>query len=151
MNKKKHKAKYQPFDSRLLGKRIVILSQEEHKQLTGAAQDARKIAAAAGVECRKIVQVKAKRGRMAQQAHGIEVMAKLIREIYAAEEREDIIARAGIATGYANAMRTVDLIDGAELQAMIDMLQQIGENMLDKAESLRRPFLLRSIFGKAKA
>lgn len=101
------------------------------------------------VQEKKTVYVKIRRGLEHQQAQGIEIIARMVKEIIMAQEREDVIANAGIAVGYANAMQKCGLLSEDELAEMIEMLEQIGEDALDRTEKQsRRPFLFRTLFKK---
>lgn len=111
----------------------------------GARTDIEKIALAAGVEMLKTARVVARRAVRGQQETGLKELNTLLREIRQAKDKEDVFARAGIATGYANAMRHFDLMSENELGAVIDVIGQAGEQAKSRIEAASRPFWRRAI------
>lgn len=130
--------------------RIVIAVQGD-EQREAAAALMREIAEGIGVEQTKTAQIKAKRGIMQQQQKGMEHINSLLNDIKKADEKEMAFAYAGIATGYANAMRTFDLIEDTELRDVIAVIEQAGQRAIDRIEKEKRPILWRAIHKRAKA
>ena len=126
---------------------IFLLPPEVIKTLAGTHADVEKIAAAAGTTTNKTAKVAAKRGRTMQQQSALNTIEKIVKEIMCATEKEDVIAQTGIAVGYANAMYHNDLMTKEELQEMIEMLGQTGENALARIEKAR-PTLLQRLTAK---
>lgn len=97
-----------------------------------AGNDVAGIAAAAGITPKKIVKVRARRGRIGQQRQGIEIIGRLLKEICMMESREEVITRVGVAAGYTNAMKQYALLSDNELEEIIEMLKQAGEDRLER-------------------
>lgn len=68
-----------------------------------------------------------RRGRGHQQEIGFKNINKLLREIELSTVREDAMAYAGIAVGYANAMQHFGLMSEEELINVIKVIEQVLE------------------------
>lgn len=130
---------------------VFLLPPEVIKALAGTHEDIEKIAVAAGVNPKKTAKVKIIRGRGAQQQSAMETIEKVVKQIICATDREDAIAQTGIAVGYANAMYHNGLMTKEELQEMIEMLGQVGEDALARVEKSRPSLLSRLTARRGRA
>ncbi len=130
---------------------IFLLPTEVISALAGTHAEVEKIAMAAGAIPKKTAKVAAKRGRTMQQQSALNTIEKIVKEIMCATDRDDAIAQTGIAVGYANAMYHNDLMTKEELQEMIEMLGQAGENALARIEKSRPSLLQRLTAKRGKA
>ncbi len=124
---------------------IVFISKEEHDAMHRAAKELRGIASGAGVETKKRARIMAQRGKIKEQDAGLKTISDFLKKMDTAEEREEAFAYAGIATGYANAMKLYGYITAEELRDVIEVIEQTGENAADRIEAAKRPFLMRAI------
>ena len=124
---------------------IIFISREEHDAINRAAKEAKGIASGEGVETKKHAQIKAQRGKVNLQAAGLRIVSEFLEKMYTAEEKEEAFAYAGIATGYANAMKTYGFITAEELRDVIEVIEQAGEKAANRIEAAKRPFLMRAI------
>lgn len=92
-----------------------------------------------------ILKFATRRGHRRQQLEGLAVVAKQIKGITETKNKEDVYGCAGIATGYANAMREYGLISAEELKDVIELIGEIGEDALGRIEREKRPVFLRAI------
>lgn len=99
--------------------------------------------AAADMETAKEAKIYLQRGKGRQQIAGLKQLKNLLQEIRKATDREDAIARAGIATGYANAMQHFGLMTKEELRNVIEVVGRAGEKAAKRIETARRPFWVR--------
>ncbi|MDE5820679.1 MAG: hypothetical protein K2N41_04495 [Lachnospiraceae bacterium] len=99
-----------------------------------------KIERAAGVEMHKTARVIIRRGRFRQQAEGLKIINQTLQEITKTENRDDVHAHTGIATGYANAMRDLGLMSESELDDVIAVIGQAGERALHRIETTKPLF-----------
>ncbi len=97
---------------------------------------------AAGGEMLKTARIVMRRGMRQQQETGLKELNKLLQDIRAAKDRESVVKKTGIATGYANAMRHFELISANELNDVIEVIGQAGERATSRIESASRPFLV---------
>lgn len=116
-----------------------------------AGNDVESIAAAAGIKHRKVVKVRARRGHIGRQRQGLETIGRLLKEISELEGREEVIVRTGVAAGYANAMKQNMLLSDNELEEIIEMLQQAGEDRLEKIDKKNTSSIFKELLKKAKA
>ncbi|MBD5536875.1 MAG: hypothetical protein HDQ99_14725 [Lachnospiraceae bacterium] len=116
-----------------------------------AGNDVAGIAAAAGVKPKKIVKVRARRGRIGSQRQGLETIGRLLKEICALEGREEVIARTGVAAGYANAMKQYALLSDNELEEIIELLNQAGEDRLERIDKKNIASIFKELIEKSKA
>lgn len=127
---------------------LVVMTKTDHDTLHKSARlDIEKIAQAAGVEMTKSVSITARHGVFCQQETGLKELNKLLKGIREAKDRESVMTKTGIATGYANAMRHFDLISENELKDVIEVIGQAGEKTASRIKSTNRPFWLQ-IFRK---
>lgn len=126
---------------------IVVMTKTDHALHESARLDIKKIAWAAGVEMPKSVSITVRHGVFCQQETGLKELNKLLKDIREAKDCESVMAKTGIATGYANAMRHFDLISENELKDVIEVIGQAGEKTASRIKSANRPFWLQ-IFRK---
>lgn len=124
---------------------IIFINRKEHDAIHRAAEELKDIASNTGVETKKRAKIKAQRGKINQQAAGIRVVSDFLKKMDTAEEKEEAFAYAGIATGYANAMKLYGFITAEELQDVIEVIEQAGEKAANRVEAAKRPFLMRAI------
>ena len=87
----------------------------------------------------------AQRGKIEEQGVGLRIISDFLKKMDTAEETEEAFAYAGIATGYANAMKLYGFITAEELQDVIEVIEQAGEKAASRIEAAKRPFLMRAI------
>lgn len=116
-----------------------------------AGNDVASIVAAAGIKPKKIVRVRARRGRIGRQRQGLETIGRLLKEICVLEGREEVIARTGVAAGYANAMKQNALLSDNELEEIIELLNQAGEDRLARIEKKNISSIFKEMLEKSKA
>lgn len=96
--------------------------------------------------------IHARRGRTQGQETGLQIINKLLQDTKMEEDRESVFAYVGIATGYANAMKTYGFMDEKELRGIIGIIEQTGEKAIDRIEKSKSPlFLFRTFSEKVKA
>ena len=129
------------------GKRtVVVITKKEHAAMHEKAKlDIEKIAQAAGVEMTKTARIIVKRGKRQAQEKGLRELNKLLQEMGSAEKQKDVVAQAGIAVGYANAMENVGLMTESELKDVIDVIGQAGERASRRIKTADRSFRSRII------
>lgn len=114
--------------------------------------DAEQIADILGIKKENRVFIRARRGRTQAQEAGLQIIDKLLQDTKTAVDKESVFAYAGIATGYANAMKTYGLMDEKELHGIIGIIEQAGEKAIDRIEKSKSPLSLFQAFSKkAKA
>ncbi|MBD5504113.1 MAG: hypothetical protein HDR09_20190 [Lachnospiraceae bacterium] len=125
---------------------VLIMTKEDHAAMHEQARiDIDKIAQAAGVEMLKTARIAMRRGRRELQTMGVRELSKLLLEIREARDCEAVSVRTGIATGYANAMCHFGLMSEGELQDVIAVIGQAGEQTARRIEAASRPSWLRVI------
>lgn len=122
---------------------IVIMTKVDHAAMHRLAAREMERNAAAVAETAKEAKIYLQRGKGRQQIAGLKQLNDLLQEIRTATDREDAIARTGIATGYANAMQHFGLMTKEELQDVIEVVGQAGEKAAKRIEAARRPFWVR--------
>lgn len=93
----------------------------------------------------KKARIMAREGKAMGQDDGLRIISRLLMEVEQAAGMEEAIAYAGIATGYANAMKRYGYITDGELQDVIEVIGQAGEKAANRIEAAKRPFLMRAI------
>lgn len=125
--------------------------EKMNRLFTQAGNDVAGIVAAAGIKPKKIVKVRARRGRIGRQRQGLETIGRLLKEICVLEGREEVIARTGVAAGYANAMKQNALLSDNELEEIIELLNQAGEDRLARIEKKNISSIFKEMLEKSKA
>lgn len=98
------------------------------------------IAQTADMEMNKGVIIHVWRAVRKWQEKGVRQLNELLEDIKEAQGRENVVAKTGIATGYANAMCHFGLISEEELKDVVRIIGQAGEKSLQKFRNFRRCF-----------
>lgn len=97
----------------------------------------------AAMKVKKAVQIKLRRGYAARQQRDLEIIMDQCQKVISATSREEIMTHTGIAVGYANAMQQHNLISNEELQDLINMLDEIGEDRMKIVDEMDRNIVSR--------
>ena len=95
------------------------------------------------MKVKKSVQIRLRRGCAARQQRDLEIIMDQCKKVIAATSREEIMTHTGIAVGYANAMQQHNLISNEELQDLIDMLNEVGEDRMKAVDEMDRNIISR--------
>lgn len=97
----------------------------------------------AAMKVKKEVQIRLRRGYAARQQSDLEIIMDQCKKVISATSREEIMTHTGIAVGYANAMQQHNLISNEELQDLINMLDEIGEDRMKIVDEMDRNIVSR--------
>lgn len=84
--------------------------------------------------------IEARPGLIKPQQEGLEGLTKIMQEVWGAENYKELEKWGGIATGYANALRDIDLISKSELTDIIEVIDWAGRKTKRRIEAVRHPF-----------
>lgn len=125
---------------------VVIMTKEDYASIHGKAKpNIEKTTRAAGEEMPKTARIAMRRGMRQQQGKGLKELNTLLKKIRLKKTKKDVYTQTGIATGYANAMRSFDLISENELKDVIGVIGQANEQTIRRIEAAARSFWLRII------
>lgn len=123
---------------------IAVMTREDHTAMHKKVRaDIEKTAQAAGVGMGKTACILTRYGMRARQETGLKELNSLLQEIREAKDCKEVVTRAGIATGYANAMCHFGLMSENELKDVIIVIGQAGEQAARRRKDARRPFWMR--------
>ena len=97
----------------------------------------------AAMKVKNAVQIRLRRGLADRQQKDLEIIMAQCKKVITAESREEILTHTAIAVGYANAMEQHSLISKEELENLIDMLDEIGEDRMQTVDETDRNIISR--------